>query len=380
MANSNKVQIAIAKEAQYGVNPGGAFTEIPYTTSSLKPDQGTTASKRKTGRRGRGTPRLTKLGATGDIQGEFAASVFDMLLEGAAMNAWPGSPVAISDTGISFVAATKKISRATGSWLTDGIVPNQVFKVEGSADNDGFYVAKAVTALDITVGDTLVDEAAGASVTVKGTPLSDGETQVSFSAEQRSLDEELYLGFLGLLVNTMSLDVKPNAILGVTFDFIGKSGTPSDTSLATSVTNAADVEAFDAVDNLKAVFEGGAKVMGVTDLTAQIANNLVEGPAVGQRGNYMIGLGGVDVSGGFAKYFEDIALYQKAIDYVTSSLAWVYEDATGAGFAISLPAVKYKVNGSLSGGDPDSLVIADMTYEAFEEAVTKKTFIFSRWS
>lgn len=69
-----------------------------------------------------------------------------------------------STLGESLVAAsaTKKYTRTVGSWLTDGFAVGQTATITGfvNAGNNGPHVITAVTALDLTVAEVLVDELA----------------------------------------------------------------------------------------------------------------------------------------------------------------------------------------------------------------------------
>jgi hypothetical protein len=87
-------------------------------------------------------------------------------------------------TTLSFVSATKKINRSSGSFITDGFVSGDQIVVTGSASNNGRYDVTNVTATDLTVTQTLVDEAAGGSETITSgvSQLIDGGTSSSSSA------------------------------------------------------------------------------------------------------------------------------------------------------------------------------------------------------
>ena len=76
----------------------------------------------------------------------------------------------IGATGdVTFTAATKKIERASGSWLTDGVTVGSVLLVANSVNKNNTYVVKTVTTLAITVENDLstyvpiVDEVASAT-------------------------------------------------------------------------------------------------------------------------------------------------------------------------------------------------------------------------
>ena len=67
---------------------------------------------------------------------------------------------------ISFAAATKIINSVAGEFDVNALCVGRKFTVSGSANNDGEKTVAAITANNITVEETLVDEAAGASVTI----------------------------------------------------------------------------------------------------------------------------------------------------------------------------------------------------------------------
>lgn len=79
----------------------------------------------------------------------------------------------LTATTISFTNSGNKVSRASGSWSTAGFAVGKSVKISGAsngANNAQSRVLTAVSALDLTFGGTdgnsIVDEAAGATVTV----------------------------------------------------------------------------------------------------------------------------------------------------------------------------------------------------------------------
>ena len=85
------------------------------------------------------------------------------------------NPCRVTDTIISFAAGTKKITSsntATVNWVDKGYRIGQTITVTGTAVNNGTYTITNVTASDITVSQSLTDEASGASMTVIGSSSS----------------------------------------------------------------------------------------------------------------------------------------------------------------------------------------------------------------
>lgn len=70
-------------------------------------------------------------------------------------------------TDISFIASTKKINSAAGNFNVSALWIGSKFTVTGSTSNDETYTVDAITGSDITTVETLIDEEAGASVTIE---------------------------------------------------------------------------------------------------------------------------------------------------------------------------------------------------------------------
>lgn len=71
-------------------------------------------------------------------------------------------------TDVSFAATTRTIARSSGSFVTDGFQAGDRLTVSGSASNDiGTLTIVSVAALSIVVEEPLVDETAGATVTIE---------------------------------------------------------------------------------------------------------------------------------------------------------------------------------------------------------------------
>ncbi len=69
-------------------------------------------------------------------------------------------------TDISFTASTKTIASAAAEFDTEACAVGRKLTVSGSNNNDGTYTIVSATTAAVVVSETLVDEAAGASVTI----------------------------------------------------------------------------------------------------------------------------------------------------------------------------------------------------------------------
>ncbi len=99
--------------------------------------------------------------------------------------------VTITET-LTFTNATSYISRASGSWVTDGFEVGDIVTIEGSVSNDGAHPITNVTAADLTVSTTITDESTPVSCTARVGAFGDATvTQPSWLS---SLSETLNPG------------------------------------------------------------------------------------------------------------------------------------------------------------------------------------------
>jgi hypothetical protein len=76
--------------------------------------------------------------------------------------AWKYPTTGALDT--TFVAATKKITRAAGSFVTDGFIAGNIIQTT-STTNPGPFTVSVVSALEITVSEAVVNEAESTQTT-----------------------------------------------------------------------------------------------------------------------------------------------------------------------------------------------------------------------
>lgn len=74
--------------------------------------------------------------------------------------------ISITET-LTFTNATSYISRASGSWVTDGFEVGDIVTIAGSVSNDGAHPITVVTASDLTVSTTITDESTPVSCTAR---------------------------------------------------------------------------------------------------------------------------------------------------------------------------------------------------------------------
>jgi hypothetical protein len=96
----------------------------------------------------------------------------------------PGTNPRSAATGtidLDYDAATKTITRASGSFVSDGFAVGDTILVTDSTSNDGTYTVSVVTALVLTVTQSLVNEVAGTSTVTLSPDITAGTGALIFS-------------------------------------------------------------------------------------------------------------------------------------------------------------------------------------------------------
>ncbi len=166
------------------------------------------------------------------------------LMAAALRASWGGSAITTGAlTTISINSSTRTISRASGSFLTDGFRVGDIVRATGfaaAANNGKNYRLATVTALAMTYhADTwltgITTESAGASVTITApgrklqVPAS-SHTKDYFTIDDWHPDVSNQTTIRDAVVNTMAIDIAPGAHATVAFGLLGTDATPSGTA------------------------------------------------------------------------------------------------------------------------------------------------------
>lgn len=298
--------------------------------------------------------------AEGSLNGEFSPGTYAPFFSAALARAFSAitttSPGSVTVAGP--VSGAYTISRATGSYLTDGIKIGHVVRFTGlnANNNNKNLLVTTLTATVLTVvvlnGTTLTPEtvATGGAYTVPGrenyVPTT-GHTDDSFTFEDRQADVPYYERFTGLKVNTFGVSIPANGLSTVDVAFMGKDmdrGTT--TPYFTGTVNAEGTTGIFAGVNGALVLAG--QVVGfVTSVDFTVNRNLTMEPVVGSNVNPDIFEGRCLVDGTFSAYFFDGVAADLFANETETSLvvALTTSNAANADFVtISFPRIK--VNGA----------------------------------
>jgi hypothetical protein len=283
------------------------------------------------------------------------------------------APVTITAITIS-VAASDNSFNDSGNGF-GSLVVGQWIKASGftAAADNGYFKIVTRTSAKITVsGGTLVDESAGTSRTIKqGSSITNGTTKTSFNIERtyEDLTTELAL-FVGQMINTFNLSISPNGIITGGFGFVGANESSETASGGSGYTAATVTEVMNAIDNVANIYEADSPVsISCLEFTLALNNNLRERLRIGTLGAFDIGTGRCDVSGVLTAYYENKTLYDKFLNFNTSSISLACQDIAGNGYVIDIPSIKVTEgnrNASAGLGDDFKLPAA---FTAFMDAV-----------
>jgi hypothetical protein len=252
----------------------------------------------------------------GDISGELSLGTYKDLFAAALRKEWVAGATFTAGvgSGITVDNTAKTITRASGSWITDGFKVGDVVRcgsLNVGIDGKNMRIV-SLTATVMTVAETpgadvsTPDE--NATVSVVGSKLwvpTSGHTDVSFAFEHYFSDIDEAELFTGCKINTIALGLPATGLATAAFNIMGQNSTLYSAGSApyyTSPTAETDTAIAAAVNGSLRV--GGQDVANVTGLTINIASNLTGDSVVGSNLIPTMFPGRVVVSGQFTCYYE----------------------------------------------------------------------------
>ncbi len=381
-AVTNIFDAATLGTTQAGVDDA-AFSDMRITSESLTQDTDTTSSQEL--RSDRQVPDFvrTNVSAAGETPIEMSYGAFDDLLESALLSpAWTADVTAITAAATISADATDNSFNDSGSGMaTYGV--NQWIRVSGfgTAANNGYFKIVSVAAGKIVVqGNTLVTEAAGPSVTIKqGGSITNGIILKSYTLEKEFTDltNEFAL-YKGMSVEQFTMSVASDAIMTGSFSWIGKNAVSDNFTKSSSKAAVASNSVMNGIDNVNSILESG-EANNATNFELTLTNNLRARQQIGTLGAISVGTGTVDVTGTLNQYFETKALFDKYLNFTTTSLAMVIVDASNNAYVVDFPSVKITSGERVSGGINQD-IIAALEFGAFLDPTENITFRIARIS
>lgn len=362
VTDANLVQIAYGKEVTFGVPiTASHLKKLRHTGESLKQDTSVDQSKEIRSDRQVADIVRTSIGASGGLNFELSYSTYDDFLLSVLMAASWSSPVTVGPIATISAAASDNSYNDSASGF-GSLVANQWVKVTGftTAANNGYRKILTKAAGKITVsGGTLVDEVAGGSRTiVMGAMATNGVQKDSYNIERKytELTSQLAL-FTGVMFNEISLAAELKAMVTGSFGTLGAKEISEAASAATGYDDATTTGIMNCVDNIVNVLEGQAAGSSVLGFSMAVNNNLRSREKIGTLGAFSIGTGKCNVSGTLRIYFETNTLFDKYLNFTSTSLAFVFQDAAGNGYVFSFPQVKLTAAERPAAGENQDIIV-----------------------
>lgn len=171
-----------------------------------------------------------------------------------------------------------------------------------------------------------------------------GTSPLTVSIEDAARDIAQYRMFRGLAVNNFTVRMAPNQMVGAVFEMLGTDmAAPTTSSADASWTADAGYEPFDAYSG--AILEGGGAAGVVTSLEFTLANDLENVFGIGSDGAQGLDYGLARVTGSMVIRYANVAVMNKFLNEVETSLSVSVDDPTGAN-AYTFLFPRIKLNGA----------------------------------
>jgi len=392
-----------AIEDSFGVPPATLdMTEIRNTEDTVVLARDNFVSNERRGDRGIHDMRLGNKQPGGDINFEFSYASFDDFMAAALCadydtsledldDAW-AAPYALTGTsaidGITVDATAQTITRATGSWITDGLRVGDVitiagFTEEGPPDetvNNQTTQITDLTATVITVSSSTLEDTASArddiEFTTSATEVKKGTTVTSFAVEKvfSDLDTPEYQLYTGGIINGFSLDVSPNGMVTGSFAFLFQDTENGDSAYHADLTDVNDNRPFDSFTGY--INENDTATSVVSSLNFSLDNGFERNFVLMEDTCPQMTSGKSNVTGSLTAFFSNSTLYNKFVNETESSIEIAFQDDELNGYVITLPRIKY--TSAETPVNSDGAIINTMNFQALDDSTELSNIIIRK--
>ena len=331
--SGRNILVAYKPEASFGVLPDGTTGSKVFRPNSgglnLTKEPIRSNEVRRDGQISRG--RHGSRSVSGSYVGDLSLGSYDDFIEAAFRGSFD-APLALSGLAVAADAAGKTFTRASGSWITDGVRVGDVvrfgaFTAGGAANNGRNLRVAGLTALVMTVADPVTTIAEQSNITLaRPKKLLMGTTPRSFAVEEREIDIDGSELFTGVRVGSLQLQLQPNGMATVTFGLVGqdmdtKTGADSPYFSSPVATTSIGMTAVEAMIRL-----GSEDVLDITALNLNINLNAAGVPVVGSVLTPDVFTNQATVEGSITALKKDISRVQQFLDEEVLSLHLLFTE------------------------------------------------------
>lgn len=340
MANSERIYFGNVVEVSEGVNPAGSL--LLKNVASVNPSNNRTGIESAIINEQYGTKVLYAGNKASDLTTdvELIYAGYDEELRSLFKNNYT-TALNVSSTALSAAASDNSLN---GTGLFTNAVAGQMIRVAGFTGagvtaNNGYARIASKPSNDkiILAGITLVDDAAGETVTVKGQMMVPGTTPVFLWNEYKNAEDTLYK--LGRsLVSSASFSLGLDAMISGSFTHVVQSWA-SATDTAFSGTTAASTNLpTDTVNSIRKIWIDDAvttDILTTVDFTAENGAALYFG--LGNASAQKMYPYGLKVNGNISEYQTSNTLSTKQEAGTAFSLGMIIEDPSGNAMGFHFP-------------------------------------------
>ena len=378
-------QVAIKKESTYGTLAGATggrllrrvTSSFNLTKEAYQSDEIRTDYQMSDFRHG-------VRSADGSVSGELSPGSYSDLFAAALARAFaaPGAGTGIG-TAAAFTASATVLTRATGSFLTDGFKIGDVIRITAgtgmvAGDLNKNLLLTAVTALTMNFvvlngsGFTTTSVTAAGAMAVIGKKTfvpQTGHISDSFTVEEWYSDISQSEVYTGCKVNTIGISIPSTGMATVDFGFMGKDlNTTGITQYFTTPTALGSSGVFAGVNGV--VIFNGTQVAVVTDASVNINRNISNATVLGSNSITESFDGRALIDGSLSLYFTDAVARDAFKNETEVSVIFTLttnNTATADFMSITLPRIK--VN-SFTKDDGEQGITASCDFQALLNATT----------
>lgn len=381
--DTNLSTLAFQRESSWGTVPGSpALKKARITGETLQHEKDTAESAEIRDDRQKPDSALVGAGAGGQVKFELSFFAVQHWLEAALMGVLTALNISVT---VSVSASTQVITGTAADF--DDVIVGGTVKIAGFATsaNNGLkrVVAKAANGSTITLAaGSITTNETSESITITGTVVRNGSTAYSYYLERKvpkTPSGYAFQRFLGMMVDKFSLDFKSKAIVTGNLTFVGKVGEVNDASLngGTAYTAADEGEILNATSNVGTIMRDAESMSEkFKSFSIDMVNNLRGRDAIGELGNFSVGVGSFGMSGKMECYFRDNGMLADVIAHENTALSYRVTDSDGNIMVVDIPRLVFS-SGNASIDKLDSDVMVPLEWKAVRDPVTDATAIFS---
>ncbi|MBS7699170.1 MULTISPECIES: phage tail tube protein [unclassified Chelatococcus] len=226
--SGRNILVAYKEETSYGELPTSTGAKVfRPNTGGLNLTKGTIQSNEN--RRDGMTTRARhgQRNLAGSYSGDLSLGSFDDLIA-AVFRGTFDAPLALTGLSLTVDDVARTFTRSAGSWIADGVKVGDVVRFGGfvtAANNDRNLRVTGVSATVLTVAEDDLAEVAVAETAVtldRPKKVIQGLTPRSFAFEEYEADIDGSEVALGVRVGSMQIQLQPNGMAILTFNFAGQ--------------------------------------------------------------------------------------------------------------------------------------------------------------